>query len=104
MKLIVSGLDTKVNPRVTIHDAMTNYFSLKQQQYESNDGYLTRFKSMVETLKIAGGDHILVSKTMMKKELSAATKAEVNAKKERFMAITFILGSADTRFKNCAKT
>ena len=26
VKLIVSGLDTKVNPRVSMHDAMTNYF------------------------------------------------------------------------------
>ena len=86
-----------------MHDSMTNYFPLKQQQYESNDGYLTRSKSMVETLKIAGGEHIFVSKAMLKKDISMATKAEVNAEREKFMAITFILGSTSNRFKKLCK-
>ena len=67
VKLIVSGLDTKTNPQVSMHDTMINYFLFKQHPYESNDSYLTRSKSMVETLKIAGGDHILVSITMLKR-------------------------------------
>ena len=66
LKMIVSGLDTKVNLRVSLHDAITNYIMLKQQTYETNDAYLTRFKSMVGTLKIAGGEHILVSSVMLK--------------------------------------
>ena len=45
---IVSGLDTKVNLRVSLHDVILNLVLLKQQSYESNDGYLTKFKSMVE--------------------------------------------------------
>ena len=42
---------------------------------------------MVETLKIAGGEHILVSKTMLGKELATATKAEINREKEKPMAV-----------------
>ena len=51
VKMIVSGLDTKVNLRVSLHAAMLNYMLMKQFPNETNDGYLTRFKSMTETLK-----------------------------------------------------
>ena len=53
--MIVSGLDTNVNLQVLLHAAMLNYMLLKQFPNETNDAYLTRFKSMIETLKIAGG-------------------------------------------------
>ena len=99
VKMIVSGLDTKVNLRVSLHTAILNYMLLKQFQYESNDAYLTRFKSMIQTLKIAGGEHILVSTTIMGKALKDATAAEVNEEKEQFMAACFILRSDETRFK-----
>ena len=100
VKMVVSGLDTKINLRVSLHDAIFNYVSIKQQSYETNDAYLTKFKSMVETLKIAGGDHILVSSTMLKMKISDATKQQINAEREMFMAVSFILRSDNNRFKN----
>ena len=54
---------------------------------------------MVETLKITGGENILVSEMMLKKNLSDATKQEINDEKENFMAISFILRSDENRFK-----
>ena len=66
-KIIVSGLDTKVNLRVSLHDAISNYMLIEQYPYETNEAYMTRFKSMVGTLKIAGGEHILMSSVMLKK-------------------------------------
>ena len=72
---------------------------LKQQAHDTNNAYLTRFKSMVETLKIAGGEHILVSKMMLKKELAAASKSEISAEKERFMAVCYILKCDNNRYK-----
>jgi len=42
---------------------------------------------MVETLKIASGEHILVSKMILKKELSVATKGKISAEKDRLMAV-----------------
>ena len=99
VKMIVSGLDTKVNLRVSLHTAILNYMLLKQFQYESNDAYLTRFKSMVQTLKIAGGEHNLVSTKIMGKALKDATVAEVNEEKEQFMAACYILRSDENRFK-----
>ena len=39
---------------------------------------------------------------MTKKDLDKATKQEIDAEREKFMAITFILGSANNRYKNYA--
>ena len=97
--MIVLGLDTNVNLRVSLHDAISNYMLIKQQPYETNEAYLTRFKSMVGTLKIADGEHILASNVMLKKMNSDATKQEINDENERFMGISFILGSDKNRFK-----
>ena len=62
VKIIVLGLYTKVNKRVTMHSAIMSFMLIKQYDNETNAAYLTRFKSMVQTLVIVGGAHILVSK------------------------------------------
>ena len=96
--MIVSGLDTKVNLRVSLHAAMLNYMLMKQYPNETNDTYLTRFRSMTETLKLAGGEHILVSETLMGKKIEDATKAEIHAEKEKFMAVCYVLRSDTDRY------
>ena len=40
---IVSGIDTKTSPRVSLHTALLSFLFLKQYGNESNDAYLTRF-------------------------------------------------------------
>eukprot|EP00555_Chaetoceros_dichaeta_P015393 CAMPEP_0198275326 /NCGR_PEP_ID=MMETSP1447-20131203/64102_1 /TAXON_ID=420782 /ORGANISM="Chaetoceros dichaeta, Strain CCMP1751" /LENGTH=154 /DNA_ID=CAMNT_0043970089 /DNA_START=87 /DNA_END=552 /DNA_ORIENTATION=+ len=48
---------------------------MRQGENETNDNYLTRFKSSAKTLKLAGGDHIFVSKEMLGiYDLGTATK------------------------------
>ena len=98
VKTIVPGLYTKVNLRISLHAAMQNYINLKQQAYESNDGYLRQFKFMVETLNIARGEHLLVSKEMLGKEYVVLTIEERNAEKEKIMAVCFILRSNERRY------
>ena len=100
MKSITSGLDTKVKLRVSLHTAIMSYMLLRQYNDESNVTYLTRFKSVVETLKVAGGEHILVSPKIMGKELSATSSSEVEDEKQRFMAVYFILRCDEGRYKN----
>ena len=46
-EIIVSGLDTKVNLRVSLHTSILNFTIMRQYDNESNDTYLTRFKSMI---------------------------------------------------------
>ena len=100
MKAIVSGLDTKVNFRVSLHAAITNVINMKQWENETNDDYLTRFKSMIETLNLIGGEYILVNKEMIDKDdLSLATRGEWNEEKQKFMATYFNLRSNGARYK-----
>ena len=101
--MIISGLDTKVNLRVLIRAYMLNYILFKQYPNETNDAYLIRFKSMVETLKIAGREHILVSTTLLGREIKNSTVAEINAEKDEFMAICYILRSNEVRYKKTAQ-
>ena len=64
VKLIVLRLVNRSNLRVSLCDAIANHMLIKRQSYEKNDGCLIRFKSMVETLKISYGKHVLVSEMM----------------------------------------
>ena len=81
MKVVVLGLDTNVNKRVTIHTTIMTFMIMKQYDTESNDMYLMRFMLMVQTLKIAG-NHILVSKIMIGKKLYEATDDEIEIEKK----------------------
>ena len=71
VNMIVSGLNTIVNLQVSLHAGMMNHMLMKQCSNEINDVYLTRYRSMFETLRIAGGEHILLSKTLLGKIDSA---------------------------------
>ena len=73
VKMIVSGLDTKVNLRVSLYASMQNYIRTKQENHKSNNAYITKLKLMVETLKIAGGDHIFVSEELLGTEIENTT-------------------------------
>ena len=55
VKKIVYGMDTKSNFRVSLHTAIMSFMLLQQYNTESSDTYSARFKSSMETLKIAGG-------------------------------------------------
>ena len=91
--MIVSSLDTKVNLQLSLHAANMNYMLMKQYWNETNKTYLMRFRSMVETLKIAGGEHMLVSKALLGRKIGSATKAEINEEKENLIAVCYILRS-----------
>lgn len=65
-----------------MHSALTNFVLLKQFPNKTNDVYLTKFKSMVQTLILAGGEHVLVSAKMIEKPLGTATIDEINEEKE----------------------
>jgi len=98
-KKVVSGLDSKVNLRVSLYSTMINLLLTKQQPNGLNTAYLTRFKSMARTLTTAGGEHIFVSKDMLGKDLGVATADEVKDEKEYFLAMCFILRSDKGRYK-----
>ena len=54
---------------------------------------------MVQTLRISGGEHILISAKLIGKSLNSATDAEINEEKRKFMAVCFTLGSDPQTYK-----
>ena len=54
---------------------------------------------MIETLKIAGGEHILISPMMLGTKLNTATVQQLREEKEKFIAICFILRIDPERYK-----
>ena len=82
MKAIVPELDAKVNVIVYLIAAIVNCINMIQWGNEKNDDHLTRFKSMVGMLNLAGGEHVLVINEMIGKyDLISATKEETNEEK-----------------------
>ena len=74
----VSGSGTKLNLRASLHDVIMKFMLLKQFGNETNEACHTRFKSMVETLKIVGGEHILISPFVQGSELDEATSLQLH--------------------------
>ena len=54
----------------------------------------------METLRLAGGDHIFMNKHMLGKELALANKQELQVEKEYFKALCFILRADETLFND----
>jgi len=93
VKTIVSGLDTKSKKRVPLHGALFNFLTMHQYQTEINDAYLTSSKSNVKALKLAGGEHVLVSNKLINKLATNITNTDRQKEKEHFLAVAFILRS-----------
>ena len=72
---------------------------MRQYQNESNNAYLTKFKSNVETLKLAGGEHVRVSNELINKPATNITDTDRQKEKEHFLAVAFILRSDENRYK-----
>ena len=97
---IVSGIDTKISPRVSLHTALLSFPFLKQYVKESNDAHLTRFKSSCGTLILAGGGHIFLSEQMMKKKVAESTENELAEQKDKMTALFFVLRTDENRYKD----
>ena len=101
VKTIVIVMDTKVNKMVTMHSAITSFMMLKQYDYEANDAYLKRFKSIVQTLKMVGEENMLVDKMMLGKEVADSTDNEIDSEQEKFLEMCFVLRCNETKYVNC---
>ena len=61
IKKATSGIDDKANAYVSMHDAISQLYRMKQGSQESNDNYLSRFKTNVSAVELTGGKHIFAS-------------------------------------------
>ena len=97
LKEITSGLDSKSNKRSNLHNAVSAFYKLYQNNNESDDDFIKRFKAAVETVITAGGKHIFCSPTIMEKAGSVATSVETATEVERYKAICYLKQSDKKR-------
>ena len=102
IKKIVSGVDVKANAHQTMFEALIALVNTRQQQSESNDHYMERFKSNVNTLEMAKGGHIFCSRELVKidKDKANPTDHQVSEEEEKFKAAIFLRRSDDVRYKD----
>ena len=67
---------------MSLYGAIFSFMTMRQYQQESNDAYLTCFKSNVETLKLAGGSHTLKSDDLINKPATNISDADRHNEKD----------------------
>ena len=93
VKKITAGVDTKMNPALTLHEQIMSFFTIKQGRMEADDDYLNRFDSGIKNTEMAGGEYLLCIPQLTVKKLNDTSEYEVNAEKERFRAKYLFLRS-----------
>ena len=83
IKKAISGIDLKVNPRLTLHKAVSTLYKMKQGEIEENDIYLERFKSNIMTVELTGGKDFFYSKGIMTKDNDDPTDDEIKAEENK---------------------
>ena len=91
LKKAVSGIDDKVNPHLTLHEAVATLYKMKQGQSESNEHYLECFKANINTVTLAKGDHIFCSDELLSRAYGdKPSDQQIEAEKERSKAVLLL--------------
>ena len=98
-KKTAAGVDMKANKALTLHGQIIIFLNTNQGQTESDDDYLSRFDSRIENMNLAGGTHVLCTPQIIGKYLSQCNTAEINANKERFKEMSFVLRAYESRYE-----
>ena len=98
---ITTGIDTFSNKHLTLLNAIKSFVNMKQGQQESDDSFLKRTKAMVETLKLAGGGHILYS-PQLSTALSPHSPSEDEKREEvdRMCAVHLLQAADPHRYRS----
>ena len=94
------GIDSMGNKHVNLIKAMKLLLNMRQGQEENEDIYLKRMKANTESLKLAGGKHILTSPDLMTIAGTTATDQETNVEIDKFMGILLLLNSDTQRYSD----
>ena len=86
LKKAVSGINNKVNPHITLHEAVGNVCRMKQYPGEANDHYLERFKSHIHTVELAKGGYIFCSNELIG---DSPTNQDIQVEKEKIKPYCF---------------
>ena len=89
MLLIISSIDRKTKPRVTLNKAISNLYKMKQAGNEANGSYLERSRYNGNIVVLAQGEHIWCSKAIMKKEATLPTTQEITEEEQHTKIVFF---------------
>jgi len=91
-----AGIDSLGNRHITLIKTLRTLINMRQGADEIDDGYLKRMKANAESLKLAGGRHVMISSNLITKAGTKATTQEENVELDKFLAALF-LSNADPR-------
>ncbi len=91
------GLDSKSNKRSNLHNTLQILEKIQHGLIESADTYMKRFKANIDTLISAGDRYILCSETIMDKDSTDPTDAEIIVEEEKFKAMMYLKQSDKSR-------
>ena len=87
IKIAISSIKVKANPRLTLHEAVSTLYKMKQGETEANDNYLERFKSKNMTVELTGSKYFFYSKGIMTKDNDDPTDDEIKTEEDKIQAI-----------------
>ena len=99
IKTVSAGIDNKSNRYKNLYGALLQLLTMRQGENESNDKYLTRFKSNIQTTELAGGKDFLSPTTWLGVYHS---QQEKNDEREKFLAMMFLSRSDQRRYDSVA--
>ena len=82
LKLGSAGIDTNSNKYDNLIEQVLTVFTMRQRDNESNDEYLNRFKSNLQTLELAGGGDVFYSKKLDGKITISTTDEHIQEAKD----------------------
>ena len=104
IKKAISGIDLKANPRLTLHEAVSTLYKMKQGETEANDNYLEIFKSNIMTVELTGGKDCFCSKGIMTKGNNDPTDDEIKAEEDKMQAILLLKNVDEKRYGGLSKS
>ena len=75
---------------MTLHEAVSTLYKMKQGETEANDNYLERFKSKNMTVELTGSKYFFYSKGIMTKDNDDPTDDEIKTEEEKMLAILLL--------------
>ena len=102
-KKATSGIDDKANAYVSMHDAISQLYKMKQGSPESNDNYLARFKTNIAAVELTGGKHIFASPIISGLPVYEMSFEELDEEIDKSKAIIFLKYADEARFGALSK-
>ena len=103
-KKLIASVDNRGNKHYNAYKLLMEFNRTYQKENESEQAWLDRFQAAVETLSLAGCDHIFYSNELcslpsgVDKDDDEAVQAAIDIEKQKFQAMYFFMRSDKSKF------